>query len=282
MLYFLRAMVYIIYSHLKLPSESPRQIHAQIRKERNLLTMARTIEELELGFSRIAAAQACRNLMGRYSYYHTAMRHRDYVKLWAERDDCLLVMPWGYYKGIEGVRKCYLQDHGDRNDPEIMNSPIFKGAMMMHCYDTEVLEVAADCKTAKACWISPGHESCFIPDLSGYPDWKKGDLMPSDVKLVPSCEWAWSKYQVDFINENGEWKFWKLRLWPIYKTDFYVSWTEHPDMDPADFPFKGYSSLPEPNWAWSPDSVYPAGEPEPPLPYERYEDAVPALWAKYV
>ena len=86
--------------------------------------MAKTLDELKLGFDRIEAAHACRNLMGKYSYLHTAMRNKDYVQLWAQRDDDLLVMPWGYYQGIEGVRKCYLEDHGDRNDPEIQKSPI--------------------------------------------------------------------------------------------------------------------------------------------------------------
>ncbi len=91
-------------------------------------TWQKTLDELKLGFDRIEAAHACRNLMGKYSYLHTAMRNKDYVQLWAQRDDDLLVMPWGYYQGIEGVRKCYLEDHGDRNDPEIQNSPFSRAA----------------------------------------------------------------------------------------------------------------------------------------------------------
>ena len=246
------------------------------------MTEPELLEELTRKLERLEAAQACRNLMGLYSYYHCAFRNQEYVGLWAKRDDDLLVMPWGYYQGIEGVRKCYLQDHGDRNDPEIQDSPILKGGMMMHCVDTEVLEVAGDGKTAKGCWISPGHESCFIPDFDKIPGWKKGDPVPPDAPMVSSCEWAWSKYQVDFIRDaDGEWKFWKMRLWPLYKTDFYVPWTQHPDMDPVDFPFHNHKPLPQPNWAWSMDAVYPADEPEPPLPYEHYEDAVPALWANY-
>ena len=82
-------------------------------------------------------------------------------------------MPWGYYLGIEGVRKCYLEDHGDRSDPMVQASPIFKGGMMMHAMDTAVIEVAKDGKTAKGVWLSPGHESCYIPDFSKFPDWKK-------------------------------------------------------------------------------------------------------------
>ena len=124
--------------------------------------MSRTYEELKAGFERIEAAQACRNLMGKYSYLHTAMRNIDFMKLWANREDDILAMPWGYYLGIEGVRKCYLEDHGDRSDPMVQASPIFKGGMMMHAMDTAVIEVAKDGKTAKGVWLSPGHESCYI------------------------------------------------------------------------------------------------------------------------
>lgn len=220
--------------------------------------------------------------MGKYSYLHTAMRNIDFMKLWANREDDILAMPWGYYLGIEGVRKCYLEDHGDRSDPMVQASPIFKGGMMMHAMDTAVIEVAKDGKTAKGVWLSPGHESCYIPDFSKFPDWKKGDPLPENLEIMSSCEWAWSKYYVDFIKEDGEWKFWKLRLWPIYKTDFYVPWTQHPDMDEVDFPFHNHKALSEPNWAWNKETVYPANQPEPPVPYEHYEEAMPKLWESFV
>ena len=66
------------------------------------------------------------------------------------------------------------------------------------------VEVAKDGKTAKGVWLSPGHESCYIPDFSKFPDWKKGDPLPENLEIMSSCEWAWSKYYVDFIKEDGE------------------------------------------------------------------------------
>lgn len=243
----------------------------------------RSAEELKLGFDRMEAAQECRNLMGKYSYLHTAMRNQDFVQLWADREDDILAMPWGYYLGKKGVEDCYLKDHGDRSDPAVQHSPIFKGGMMMHAMDTCVIEVAGDGRTARGAWLSPGHESCYIPDFDKIPGWKKGDPVPPDAPMVSSCEWAWSKYSIDFIRDaDGKWKFWKLRLWPIYKTDFYVPWTEHPDMEEGDFPFKYCKRYHSHPWAWSPDSVYPPDQPEPPLPYEHYEDANTALWDEYV
>lgn len=243
--------------------------------------MVKSYEELKLGFDRIAAAQECRNLMGRYSYLHTASRNIEFMNLWADREDDLLVMPWGYYKGKSGVVDCYVKGHGDRSDPRVLESPMLKGGMMMHAMDTCVVEVASDGKTAKGCWISPGHESMFLPDETKYPNWNPSCGPVPKEDMVPSCEWAWSKYQADFILEGDQWKFWKMRLWPIYKTDFYVPWTQHPEMEILENPFDDALPLPEKNWEWSAETVYPANEPEPPLPYRTYADAVPVLWEKY-
>lgn len=214
--------------------------------------MARTVEELKLGFARVEAAQACRNLMGKYSYFHTAMRNKDYVKLWAERPDDLLVLPWGYYRGIEGVRACYLQDHGDRSDPEIQNSPILKGGMMMHCMDTEVLEVAADGRTARGVWITPGTETAPAPGK------EKGS-------------WCWGKYEVEFIKEDGVWKFWKMTLFPLFLTPYDRSWGQ-PQLElegTHELPDMGVDErLEKPFWQYGPDAIYPENEPAVPEPYD--------------
>ena len=44
---------------------------------------------------RLEALQEIRNLMGRYSYLHSAFRNKEYAELWAKRDDDRLVMPFG-------------------------------------------------------------------------------------------------------------------------------------------------------------------------------------------
>ncbi|RGB78591.1 hypothetical protein DW070_11435 [Coprococcus catus] len=63
--------------------------------------MSRTYEELKAGFERIEAAQACRNLMGKYSYLHTAMRNIDFMKLWANREDDILAMHGDIILGLK-------------------------------------------------------------------------------------------------------------------------------------------------------------------------------------
>lgn len=210
----------------------------------------RTLEqELLLQADRMEAVQACRNLMGKYSYYHTAFRNIEYMELWSKRDDCQLTMPFGIFDGYEGVRRCYVDCHGDRSQPDF--EEFAKGFMMMHQMNTEVIEVAADGQTAKGVWISPGHETA-----------------PQAGKERGA--WCWGKYEVEFIKENGQWKFWKLTLFPLILTPIDRSWAEPPldmpgkhalDEVPMDRP------LEKPFYEYSPEAIYPADEPEPPRPY---------------
>ncbi len=72
-------------------------------------------------------------------------------------------------------------------------------------------------KTAKGVWLSPGHESCYIPDFSKFPDWKKGDPLPENLEIMSSCEWHGVNTMWISSKRMANGKFWKLRLWPIYK-----------------------------------------------------------------
>lgn len=218
------------------------------------MTEQELLEELTQKLERLEAAQACRNLMGLYSYYHCAFRNKEYVELWAKRDDDLLVMPWGEYKGFEGIKACYLQDHGDRSDPEVYAR--HKGSVMIHEMDTEVLEVAADGMTAKGAWLSPGSET--------YVD-RAGDGKSH-------AEWCWGKYAVDFIREDGQWKFWHMRLYPLFKAEYGKSWvdTKQPEA-PEEFQAGKAEPGPKP-WVYAPDKLYPANEPPIPQPYATFDD----------
>jgi hypothetical protein len=246
--------------------------------ERSLFFMSteleRKLEEALHRIDRLEAAQACRNLMGKYSYYHTAFRNKDYMTLWAKREDSYFKFPFGQYIGYEAIAHCYLVEHGDRDDPGMDQK--LQGIMTMHELDTEVLEVAADCKTAKGVWISPGHET-FMRNPENVDPAKEPE------KLVADPMWAWSKYEVEFIRDtDGTWKLWHMVLYPLFKTGYHQSWTEgaeiveqpiNPEPDqvkPGEVnPMTGQQA---PDfWQWSPTAVYPAHEPEPPVPYENAE-----------
>lgn len=219
------------------------------------------LNELLLESERLEALQECRNLMGRYSLLHAAFRNREYVELWAKREDDWIRMPFGQFNGWEGVRHCYVDIHGDRNDPDDREE--LKGLMMVHLMDTEVIEVAADGRTAKGCWLSPGVETGPAPGK------EKG-------------AWCWGKYEVEFIKEDGVWKFWHLTLYPVFLTPYNHSWGEKKAVenmqgtvifdDPlaAKDPAHACQPLPKPMWEYGPEAEYPVNEPAIPEPYASY------------
>lgn len=231
-----------------------------------MVIMEVTLDSLAASIENVKALQECRNIMARYCFYHTAFRHREYVEnCWAKRDDCTLMMPWGAYAGIEGVKRCYFIDHGDRSDPKTYES--LKGAMFMHCLDTECLVVSDDGQTARGVWITPGHET-FVDNGEAHGNW------------------CWGKYCTDFIKENGQWKIWHMRLYPLFNTPYEECWTKQPVFDakqfigdegtpPAENEVRMHPDMPVDMWSWSIDSVYPADQPEPPLPYRTFSDVAP-------
>ena len=181
-----------------------------------------TLEQLNHELDRLEAIQACRNLMGKYAYYHTASRNIDYMTLWAKREDDYFLFPLGEYLGYEGLYDCYVKGHGDRSDPAFAQR--LQGKLVIHAMDTAVIEVADDLKTAKAVFRCPGEET-----KSGHG----------------GC-WNWGSYEVEFIQEDGQWKFWHMVLWPMFDTDFYQPWTAPRKMMPP----PGGAGLP---WQWARD-----------------------------
>ena len=212
--------------------------------------MNERLENLMLEAERVEAAQASRNLMGKYSYLHTAFRNNEYVELWAKREDSWITMPFGRFEGWEGVRHCYVDIHGDRSEDEFKE--FGKGLMMMHNMDTEIIEVAKDAKTAKACFISCGSET-------------------SPAQGKEKGAWCWGKYYVEFIKEDGEWKFWHLILYPLILSPYNKSWGDITEgKTPFEDPEGGVILLDEPMWEYGPGAIYPADEPHVPAPYDSY------------
>ena len=134
----------------------------------------------------------------------------------------------------------------------------------MHEMDTEVIEVAADGKTAKGAWISPGHETYVDGQVPGRPE-ETGDGKAH-------AEWCWGKYAVDFIKDaDGQWKIWHMRLYPLFKCEYGTSWVDAEQPTADEFAFtraeKNVSM-----WTYSPNEVYPANEPAIPWPYKSFDD----------
>ncbi len=212
--------------------------------------MAVSLEELNKKVEKLRAIREIENIMGRYSFMHTALLHKDYLQYWSKRDDDILDMPWGGYSGYEGVERCYLEDHGDRYDEGIED--FLKGLFPMHTHTTGVIEVAEDLQTARGVWMSPGQET-FAPE-------GKGDM-----------SWGWSRIGADFIQEDGVWKIWRMRVYGGIQCDFAIGWVDMPPYEGSlaeahiDRPVRSTAN-------YHPDFIYPENEPMAPEPYKTYDE----------
>lgn len=204
-------------------------------------------QELTLLCARLKAHEACLNLIGKHSYYETAFRTGDLLALWSQRKDCMIAAPWGIYDGFDGVRRYYVLDgYGDRNKPEELEK--LKGHMVVHEVDTAMIEVDSEALTARAAWVSPGHET--LPD--------------------GTCFWCWTKAEGDFIFEDGEWKFWRVRYYPIFKTPYDTPWTKV-HIGYKEIAASKHADRPNSDLVWEYGQPYPLHQPEPPLPYDHYD-----------
>jgi hypothetical protein len=211
---------------------------------------------LEQRLARIEAYIDIQNLMSRYAFYHTANRHLDCVELYAlETEGTWSEMTWGRYCGREGLMRLYPGFHvWIDGDPA--------GKMHVHTPCSPVIEVAADCKTARGIWVAPGHETC------------------AHASSTPQAAWCWMKYDCDFIVENGEWKIWHMRTPGIFMTPYDAPWTASPPPPPPgqqpgpSLVEEYYPDEPPvgPNWEYAVDRVYPVDDPEVPPRYATWSE----------
>jgi hypothetical protein len=213
---------------------------------------------LEQRLARTEAYIEIQNVMSSYAYFHTANRHQEAAELFAlDTEDVWAEMTWGRYCGREGIMKLYPGYHGYVDGDCV-------GKMHVHTLCQPMIEVAADCRTARGIWISPGHETgSFV---------KPGGL---------EAFWCWLKYDCDFIHENGRWRIWHMRTPGMMMTPYETPWTKpvfESGKDGPPMPEKYYPDEPPigSNWEYAPDRVYPYNDPEQPVPYRTWSDLKPA------
>ena len=78
---------------------------------------------------------------------------------------------------------------------------------------------------------------------------------------------------MDFIQEDGQWKFWHMTLYPLFLTPYNRAWGEPAlemvgakEMPGIDFA----KPLPKPFWTYHKDAIYPENEPAMPEPYDTW------------
>ncbi len=168
--------------------------HAADAKQPTAAEYSQLLKEME----RQQAVTAVQNLMGRYTYYQFADKQIETGELYALKTPGVKVeLPSGNPAiGGEAVKAFYAAS---------AKSNKAEGMFHLHPMQTPVVEVAGDGKTAKGVFLSLG-AGAHSGDDAGV--------------------WAWVRYGVDFIKEDGQWKIWHLHAYPIFSTSFYKSWTD--------------------------------------------------------
>jgi hypothetical protein len=100
----------------------------------------------------------------------------------------------GVYRGLESVKALYESFEEAKKIP---------GFFILHMTVNPYIEIAADGKSARAHWLSPG--------ASG---------------SNKSASWIWGPYYVDYVKEDGQWRILHSNLAPLFRNPYEDSWAK--------------------------------------------------------
>jgi len=220
--------------------------------------------------------QEVQNVASLHEYYHAALMHKEeFENIWSMKHDDV---SWTnnservegreafkkyYVERIAGEKKVWLEDlHQLRPEVEVKPENYGAGILWCHTLTTPVIQIAGDGQTAKGVWMSWGH-------ISG----AMGGKM--------SATWAYEKYGIDFVKEDGEWKIWHLHTFVDFYSPVDGSWI-NPATNLASNKERSDAAAPPPDPAmnikkgeyyigYSPTTV-PKMEPKPPVPYYTFSE----------
>ena len=183
------------------------RFEAELGIGKNILSELSEDEQIR----RVWDREEVKELMYRHAHYYTSnLREKEIEELWVKKPENQKTASygrnWGYYVGMDEIRKYYLD-----------NNPIGDGCMLFQPVSTDLIQVANDGKTARGMWYSMGYVT-VVEDG------------------VTNAEWLFERVCADFQNEDGEWKIWRVFI----GTDVAVEPSQKFEDQPV-FPPKGYS-----------------------------------------
>lgn len=173
---------------------------SQPSAERGNQVDAKLVQQLAERVQRLEDMLAIQKLQAKYANYLFTQRYdKIFDELYAQDDPDVSVefSDSGVYRGARSVRALYAAFGVTRKIP---------GFFLMHMTVDPYIEIAADGRSARSQWLSPG-------------------ITGSDT----SAGWVFGPYYVDYVKENGQWRILHSNLAPIVRTRFGVSWAEATD-----------------------------------------------------
>lgn len=147
-------------------------------------------------------SQAVENTKARHAYWHAKnYSTEEWTRLWSRREDCSWAHGFGRMRGFEEVWLGNVTQYDGRCCgnymalynvfPEIGGQDIRAvTGVAAHTLVTDIIEVAEDGLSARACYLTPGFIHSTLSTSGGR-----------------SCLVLWERYGSDFVFENGAWKY---------------------------------------------------------------------------
>ena len=196
-------------------------VERKLKEQQDLLTnkilpelkMEMAVMEMqEKILDRFQSDHDVRNLAARFVMSLKGGRFEDALACFAlETEGCMATIEkYGVYKGKDQLKAYFVDYYSKLGSGE--------GCFIEHELTSPVVEVAEDCQTAKAMFMSEG----ILAIDPG--DWmKEHDVARSFWQIGP--------WYMECIRENGEWKIWHLTIFDEIEIPFEESWSEFTDHD---------------------------------------------------
>ena len=176
--------------------------------------MAKTLKELEAEvkslknqlaeYARVKDYIEICQLMSTYSHLYHVMKRSDIPALFAQKTPgvTIEIEDGGVYEGLESVKKIFCGILSEK----MHMTPGFLG---VHMTVNPVLEINKKGTRAKGLWHSHGSVSLRLNE-----------------KLT--AFWCLGKYNMEYVKEDGKWKFLKFAYRLTYMTPYEKGWIEEP------------------------------------------------------
>lgn len=161
---------------------------------------AELVNRLASRVQRLEDTIAIEKLQAKYANYLFLQRYeRIFPELYAQHNPDVSVefSDSGVYRGPESVAGLYAAFGVTREIP---------GFFLMHMTVDPYIEMAADGRSARSQWLSPG--------ITGSNS---------------SAGWVFGPYYVDYVKEDGEWRILHSNLAALVRTSFETSWAKATD-----------------------------------------------------
>jgi hypothetical protein len=176
----------------------------------NAAELEERISDLEHRLAVLESARSIANLQARYIYCLQAHDYESIAGMFARRAPVSVEMDnLGHFNGREKTVDVFLK----------VLKPLYtmKGALGLHMLTTPLVEVHPAGEIAWGQWHTLG--------CNTQPDFVGSDTgMTADPKLI--AIWQQGKYFIDFIKEDGEWKFQHFRWFVNFRTPYDEGWVK--------------------------------------------------------